>query len=58
MKGTYEYTTCGVHKYVDKDATFKWCEWCETCEEFICNECKTNYVKRGRAALIKLKKKI
>lgn len=49
MKGV-----CDVCFYVDKDKTTKNITYCEFCNAFICNECENNYLKRAKAALIKL----
>jgi|VirMetMinimDraft_7_1064189.scaffolds.fasta_scaffold44709_2 hypothetical protein len=49
---------CRVCELIDNDTTLKEVEYCELCKANICNECKPNLLKRGKAAIKEQMKKL
>jgi len=45
---------CKVCQLIDKDETTKEVHFCVQCNEWICEECRPNMLKRAKAALVKL----
>jgi hypothetical protein len=44
---------CDVHRLVDGDTRERWVLFCTMCESWICDECRGNWPKRARAAILK-----
>lgn len=44
---------CDVHRLCDKDVASRKVRYCSVCKSWICDECRGNWPKRAKAALLK-----
>lgn len=49
---------CRVCELVDRDYSKKKVVYCSFCEAYICDGCRNDVVKRGKAALINIRLKL
>lgn len=46
---------CDVHRLLEGDTRSRLVQWCSLCAAWLCDDCRTDPVRRARAAIARLR---